>query len=105
MPPSPAVIYLARRWYSIISPYLLVYALKVFLTDRGFKIPGWVSVTASVLAIPIAIVVRNAWREYKNGKDAAKRGAVPLPLVRYKWPMGMDAILQLQRSFSAKFLG
>ena len=84
---------------------MLVHALKVFLTDRGFIIPGWLSLTASVLSVPIAIVVRNTWKEYKNGKDAAKRGAVPLPLVRYKWPMGMDSILQLQRSFSAKFLG
>jgi len=102
----PGIVYLARRLHHVVLPPVLVYigtrAWAVVFT-RSF--PGWVKTPAYILSIPVALACSILYKDLRDRRQAAIRGAVLAPKVKSSWIGGIDILLSLTRGFGKSWIG
>ena len=101
----PGIVYLAHRLHHAVLPPILVYIGTRAWTVIFMKpIPGWAKASACILSIPLALACSILYKEFRNKREAAIRGAVLAPRTK-SGIGGIDVLLTLTRSFKAGWIG
>lgn len=102
----PGIAFLVPR-----LPFLLVPPVVVYIVDRLLKanievaLPHWALLSAYVLCWPIAIVGHAQWIQIQVSRKAAAAGAVLVPLVGSKDPLGVDILRQGVKDWATHYNG
>lgn len=98
----PGLAYLAEVLPLTLLPSAVTYAFlsRVLpLLDLGFPpLPLWSRVLAALIAQPIGVILVYWYNEFQHARDAASRGAVPIPVIQDKWPGGLSQVAAMVKS-------
>lgn len=101
----PGIVYLARRLHLAVFPPVLVYiGTRVWVVFTK-PFPGWVKTPAYILSIPVALACSILYKDLRDRRQAAIRGAVLAPKVKSSWIGGIDILLSLTRGFGKRWIG
>ena len=71
----------------------------------GIDFSNYVLICASIVALPLALLVTVVYSDYANNRDAAALGAVLPPQVRDKWPGGLSLLSRFIDNFKRGYPG
>ncbi|KAJ7485209.1 cytochrome P450 monooxygenase pc-2 [Mycena galericulata] len=98
----PGLEYLARVLPLTLLPCAVTFAFLnnvLPLLELG-PLPLWSRVLAAIMAQPASVVIGYIYNEYQQARDAASRGAAPIPLVHDKWGgLGLTLVSEMMNSF------
>ncbi|KAJ7924700.1 cytochrome P450 monooxygenase pc-3 [Mycena leptocephala] len=98
----PGLAYLAEVLPLTLLPSAVTYAFLSHvlpLLDLGFPpLPLWSRVLAALIAQPIGVILVYWYNEFQHARDAASRGAVPIPVIQDKWPGGLSQVAAMVKS-------
>ncbi|KAL4063269.1 cytochrome P450 [Scleroderma yunnanense] len=102
----PGISYLARRIHCLALPPALVYlGTRVWLFVFVGPLPTCVKIPAYIFSVPIALACTVLYKDIRDMRQAALRGAVLAPRVKSRWLGGIDTLLSLTRSFGKGWIG
>ncbi|KAJ7609553.1 cytochrome P450 [Mycena polygramma] len=98
----PGIAYIAQVLPLTLLPPALTFTFLTRilpLLDVGVPLlPLWSRVLAALIAQPVGVIFLYLFKEYRFARDAASRGAVPIPLVHNKWSAGFPQIAAMSKS-------
>ncbi|KAF8160351.1 cytochrome P450 [Mycena galopus ATCC 62051] len=105
----PGLVYLAQVLPLTLLPSAATYVALTYvlpLLDLGFPLlPLWGRVVAALIAQPVGLVFSHFYHEFQFAREAASRGAVPIPVVHDKWPGGLSLVASIRaEAYPADFL-
>jgi hypothetical protein len=105
----PGLVYLAEVLPLTLFPSAVTYAfLSRILPLLDLGVPPlslWARILVTLFAPPVGIILVHFYKEWQNTRDAAARGATPIPVVYDKWPGGLSLIASVLKSFTAGYPG
>ncbi|KAJ7208982.1 cytochrome P450 monooxygenase pc-3 [Mycena pura] len=103
----PGLSYLVRVLPLTLLPCAATYAVLThilpFLTSGA--LPLWSRVAAALLAQPAGVFLSDLYEEHRQARDAASRGAVRMPVIHDKWPLGLSVLSALKESVRSGYPG
>ncbi|KAJ7833278.1 cytochrome P450 monooxygenase pc-3 [Mycena leptocephala] len=105
----PGLIYLAEVLPLTLFPSAVTYAFLSRISpliDLGVPpLSLWTRILVTLFAPPVCGILVHFYKKYQNTRDAAARGATPIPVVYDKWPGGISLITSVLKSFTAGYPG
>ncbi|KAI6168961.1 cytochrome P450 [Pisolithus thermaeus] len=102
----PGLVYIAGRLPRLIRPLALAYAgsrLWEVVLKKSF--PRWLRISLYLFSVPFSVTCGVLCSHLRDGREAARRGAVLAPRVKSMWPGGLDTILSVSRTFRNAHMG
>ncbi|KAJ7887589.1 cytochrome P450 [Mycena olivaceomarginata] len=100
--PTPGVSYLLELLPSTLIPPIVTYVFLSHILPRlnlGVPLlPLWSQLLAALLAHPVLTILAHFYMTFRNARDAAARGAVPIPEAYDKWPGGWSLMTALAKT-------
>jgi len=99
MPLPPGPTYLIKNLGNIVVPPLLAFAVvKAIQHHReSFSIrvdvPTYALIIAMVFSFPLSLFLKTWIQDWKDKREAKRHGAVLPPIVKSRWPAGLDLLL------------
>jgi hypothetical protein len=102
----PGITYSFQRLPHLLFPPLLIcFSNKLSGTYLGIDFSNYVLICASIVALPLALLITVVYSDYANNRDAAALGAVLPPQVRDKWPGGLSLLSRFIDNFKRGYPG
>ncbi|KAJ7368901.1 cytochrome P450 [Mycena albidolilacea] len=100
--PTPGVSYLLELLPSTLIPPIATYVFLSHILPRlnlGVPLlPLWSQLLAALLAHPVLTILAHFYMTFRNARDAAARGAGPIPEAYDKWPGGWSLMTALAKT-------
>jgi hypothetical protein len=105
LPPGPSFI--LRRLFSweVASYSGFVYFLRIGTKKVGMKVPLWVIISSSAIALPVLFLAQCQFDLWKNQRKARSLGGRLVPTVPTKWPGGVDLMVAMVNAFKTGYIG
>ena len=99
MPLPPGPTYLIKNLGNIVVPPLIAFAV-VKATQHyresfsiRIDVPTYALVIAMVFSFPLSLFLKTWIQDWKDKREAKRHGAVLPPIVKSRWPAGLDLLL------------
>ncbi|KAG6374894.1 hypothetical protein JVT61DRAFT_3624 [Boletus reticuloceps] len=89
----------------LFPPATVFIGLKVVKALAGEPAPRWLRVLAYLLALPAIVAAKLVYSRIRDRREAARRGAMLPPSIKYRWPGALDKLSALLWNFSNGYLG
>lgn len=105
LPPGPSFII-----NQLLSRLFVSFAASVYLACvgndvLGLKVPVWVVVSCSILALPCILLSHARYQYWRDGRKAASLGARLIPTIPARLPEGIDLIATWMEAFRTGYIG
>lgn len=102
----PALVALVRILPRLLfAPATVYVSLAVHKALVGKSAPRWLQLPAYLLVFPLAFAANVLYARIRNRREAARRGAVIPPTIKYNWPGALDKLAKLVWNFDNGYLG
>jgi hypothetical protein len=81
--------------YPSITIAIFSYYLYLYI---GLAIPGYVKLALIALSVPIQVIVRGLYRDWRSQRRAHQLGAILIPQVIGQWPGNIDIYIRIVKS-------
>ena len=103
---TPGVSYIARGLVNFLIPAAGVYGGLHILSDvLGLPIPTLTKLIAALCASPAPSFTKGIYERVQQRRQAKAWGAVPVPVIKGKWPGNFDVLLNMKRAFEEGYPG
>ncbi|KAG9317012.1 hypothetical protein JVU11DRAFT_1194 [Chiua virens] len=89
----------------LFAPATIYISLQLYKTLLAKTAPQWLTIPAYALALPASFAVSVLCTRIRNRVQAARRGAVLAPRIKYRLPAALDKLSMLVWNFSNGYLG
>ena len=96
---TPGLSFLLRQLTQVIlAPACITYLIFFAFTRVSvIQVPEWIHVTSCILSVPVFICTRMIWVFIREECEMRTMDAVRVPVVRGKWPGGIDLIISRRK--------
>ncbi|KAG6374896.1 hypothetical protein JVT61DRAFT_3342 [Boletus reticuloceps] len=102
----PGLVALVRLLPRLLfTPATVYITLRILKALTGKPVPGWLRVLAYLLALPAMVAAKFLYTRIRDRREAARRGAILPPSIKYRWPGALDKLSVLLWNFSNGYLG
>lgn len=105
LPPGPSFILRRLFCWEVAGYSGFVYFFRVGTKKIGVNVPLWVTVTSSVVALPVLFLAQCQLDAWRNRRKARSLGGRLVPTVPTKLPGGIDLVDAMINVFKTGYLG
>lgn len=102
----PGILYLSRTLPVAALPSAATYVIfNRFAIFQSDEVGSWVPVLAAVIVQPIVFALGLLYTNIAAWRDAARRGAIPIPQIPDRWPGGLTNLGLLGKMLKSGYPG
>ncbi|KAJ7216076.1 hypothetical protein GGX14DRAFT_562515 [Mycena pura] len=103
----PGLSYLVRILPLPLLPCAATHAVLTYILPllTSGALPPWSRVAAALLAQPAGVFLSDLYEKHRQAGDAAASGAVRMPVIHDKWPLGLSVLSALKESVRSGYPG
>lgn len=102
----PGVAYTIQKLPSLLFPPAIVFVAQKVAQYRFYvNLPTWALIAASILSLPLALILNVLYMDFKHSREAAAQGAALPPQVYDPLPGGVTLLLHVLDNFKNGYPG
>ncbi|KAI5115359.1 hypothetical protein M0805_009652 [Coniferiporia weirii] len=103
--PTPGILFLLRVLPVILLPDVGLYTFLYALDEAfGVSLPPWLRWAALIAVGPFVLSLKVLQDGRTQTREAARRGAIRVPVIPGKWPGNIDVLLNLVKAFETGYI-